>query len=177
MHGASRNRHPTSLRVANLDIRCLISPLTGVRAGASPARSSALGPAATLSLSLNPPAIVCGARNEPTQRRTKPGSRQPTAPLTPNRPLSSPCALVHVCAIRQNAPIQVYSSASRDVMSACQTLSNLKVCTPMLAYVCVHMCVFVCALVLKAHENTQDTVRMLQKLHFFAHTPPWRRHC
>lgn len=40
-----------------------------------------------------PPTIVCRARNESTQRSIKPGSSQPTVPLTPNCPLS----LVRVC--------------------------------------------------------------------------------
>jgi len=44
-----------------------------------------------------PPTIVCRARNEPTQRSIKPGSSQPTVPLTPNCPLSLVCVCVSVC--------------------------------------------------------------------------------
>lgn len=55
-----------------------------------------------------PPTIVCRARNEPTQRRIKPGSSQPTVPLTPNCPLSLVCVFACVCVgmIRQTAAIK-----------------------------------------------------------------------
>lgn len=92
-----------------------------------------------------PPTIVCRARNEPTQRSIKPGSSQPTVPLTPNCPLSlvrvCVCVRVWVCvdAIRQPAAIRSYHHrprcsvrvcvcvfAAHDVMTTCR-LSNLKV--------------------------------------------------
>lgn len=113
---ASVTHSSLDMHVAHLGFGCLIArcTVTGVGAGVSPARSSVLGPAAGLSLSLNPLTIVCRARNEPTQRSTKPGSRQPTAPLTPNRPLSSPCTLAHVCACVCNqakCTYPIYSAA------------------------------------------------------------------
>lgn len=44
-----------------------------------------------------PSTIVCRARNEPTQRRIKPGSSQPTVPLPTNCPLSLVCVCVCAC--------------------------------------------------------------------------------
>lgn len=146
-------------RAAHLGFSCLISQCAGSesRSWSVPSSELRTGACGSPFSESKPPTIVCRARNEPTQRSTKPGSRQPTAPLTPNRPLSSPCTLVHVCVcvcvIRQNAPIQSiqqHSSASDDVMSTCQTLSNLKVCLRLCAYVCV----FVSALALEAHKKT-----------------------
>lgn len=79
-----------------------------------------------------PPAIVCRARNEPTQRSIKPGSSQPTVPLTPNCPLSLVRVCVRVCD-QTNCNYQISPSpssvptvlsmfASHDVMSTCQTV-------------------------------------------------------
>lgn len=96
-----------------------------------------------------PPTIVCRARNESTQRSIKPGSSQPTVPLTPNCPLS----LVRVCVCErthvyvgvdlmgQNAstgsqrrrPQGWQLWAWRDVMSTCQTVQpESRGCAPAL---------------------------------------------
>lgn len=66
-----------------------------------------------------PSTIVCRARNEPTQRRIKPGSSQPTVPLPTNCPLSLVCVCVCVCVkvIREPAAIR-----SHHLVSHCPRL-------------------------------------------------------
>lgn len=72
-----------------------------------------------------PSTIVCRARNEPTQRRIKPGSSQPTVPLPTNCPLSLVCVCVCVCVkvIREPAAIR-----SHHLVSHCPRLYLLAVC-------------------------------------------------
>ena len=120
-----------------------------VGCGVSAARSSILRSAAHPFSASKPPAIVCRAWNEPTQRSIKPGgrqpgsrqpgSRQPDMPLTPNCPLSLVCPSVCVwwgCVRRwsdwlhhSNLTSSILSAECllHDVMSS-STWSNLKVC-------------------------------------------------
>lgn len=109
-----------------------------------------------------PSTIVCRARNEPTQRRIKPGSSQPTVPLPTNCPLSLVCVYVSVrvcvcegdqrtCSYQISPPRfslspPLFTRCVCDVMSTCR-LSN--------------QIVSVCAgsATLRAHENKQVGVR------------------